>query len=187
MSPVSGIAATWCRDRELARKAAEFFVANVDASNYASPSDFIDGRMDANMDGWAPDFAEALAKEFENTAADNEHRRLAVASAGDEIVAIAIAVVAVSTRGSWCMIEDFVVRSDLRKRGLGRSFQKWMETSMSRRGVRHVFIEVSSRNPGSIAFATENGFKACGLLMHKTLQPPPDDTPAIAMKAVQET
>lgn len=163
---MTGVSSDWAGPSEDAEALAGFFVSNTDPS-YISHGEILCGRA-VDPTTWVTNLREVVCEEFTGILAGHKpDSRVAIARHEGALVGLAI----VAFDGDRAVLEDMVIASDLRGRGLGREFLSGLEALLREQGVRVVLLESGIHNAGAHAFFHREGFDTVSVTMLKELNP----------------
>jgi GNAT superfamily N-acetyltransferase len=161
----------WCADRKAAPALAEFFAANV-GPEYISHGEIQTGRAD-KPGSWRPGLsgfiADELGRRLQEQITPAGDFGVVTARAGGELVGLALMSFHVDNSPAYGVIEDLVVGSRQRDRGIGRQILQWIEEDARRRGVSQLFLESGVANRRAHAFFEREGYHTCSVTMMKVL------------------
>lgn len=161
----------WCEDPSRVDELADFFAAQVSA-DYVSHSELQSGRA-CEPGRWNDDLAGVLCGELTGMlAAGTEGGRLvAVARQAGRLAALGLVSVRRDGEGpaAFATLEDLIVGDAYRGSGLGRSMLSWLETELTARGIRRLFLESGRKNLAAHRFFERNGFIPVSVVMMKDL------------------
>jgi GNAT superfamily N-acetyltransferase len=140
---------------------ANFIMQNVDQS-YITASDMLIGRA-ADADGWSGHFMITLLNEIAARLPYRPGQRQRIMTASLDTALLGVALVSFSEYGG--MIEDFVVHSDHRRRGVGTQMLAWIRREAARERVPRLCAEVGPNNHDAQRFFYERRFKPASIVM----------------------
>lgn len=147
--------------------AADFFLANVDAS-YISHGEVQSGRA-LDLSTWSEDARKILINEFSKCLKPDSNHYLGVAWYHGKPTCLAYIQVVRTRKIRFAILEDIVTSKELRGQGLGTALYSWLEEQMKLRGVTQMFLETGLHNSSAHPFLKARGFEDCSLVMTKRL------------------
>ncbi len=166
---ISSVVINWCTDRAAIAELARFFIDNTEP-DYISHGEMQEGRA-LDADHWAPSLEQALIEEMEAALdarpADSRRRWFLSARDDNEIVAFGMVLFEAEALVPYAVIEDLVVRSSERNRGIGSQVLAWIEQEAKQRGCQRIFLESGIRNERAHSFFERAGFRVCSTVMTK--------------------
>lgn len=163
----------WCCDDAEAEQTAQFFVANV-STDYISHTDIQWGRAIA-PDCWSTLLHEKIAGLAKEAA---DHRRtvntasgiwLATAIQSSVLLGMAFVSFRQGEASKFVILEDLIIKSNMRHQGLGSSLLNWISEECRALGFDKVFLESNIHNIRAHEFFHREGFKTLSVVMCRSL------------------
>ncbi len=160
---------TWCKDPADADSAAAFFVRQVSPA-YISHAELQLGRA-IDSEHWSPNLAQLVADEIRAAAANGTRSglRVAMATKGSQLRAMALVSFHCDLDSSYAVIEDLVVDKALRRHGIGNALLIWIEQEVRTAGCQQIFLESGISNREAHHFFEQHGFRPCSVVMRKSV------------------
>jgi len=159
----------WVTDKKLARKLANFFVKNV-STPYISHGELITGRATA-LNSWNKNLFQIIFKELQTKIPKRQtkltNHRIVVATEKDKI--IALAVVHFLPKNNYGFIEDLIVDSSRRGRGIGSVLLAWIEEEARTSRIERIFLESGIHNKLAHHFFEGKKYINCSRIFFKVL------------------
>jgi GNAT superfamily N-acetyltransferase len=165
---------SWCNDPRRAQELAEFFSRNV-GPEYISHGE-LQGRRAISPNQWREDIAEILKAEIElrlSRAADSTSRldgqSILVAQLNQALVALSFVDFVGTAAVPFGIIQDLVVLSSMRSRGVGKAILDWIVAESRLRKIKRLFLESNANNQRTHLFFEREGFQVCSVVMLRSL------------------
>ena len=167
---------SWCHDATAEDALCKLYLDNVSA-DYISHSELQGERADA-PGNWRADLPEIIRGEIRAALShDWEHgdsTLLAVASAGDDIVGMALVSIDTRQRASksFAALDDLVLLPSVRGSGIGSLLVEWVASELRSHGIARLFLECGAHNLTAQSFFQGRGFKQVSVVMLRELDVP---------------
>lgn len=162
------VSLTWIGSDEDTGELAAFFVAHVETS-YISHGEIFCGRATA-PDAWVPDLAAVIRAELDAiVAGDPDDKRAFVARQSGALVGLGIVALRLNARAPHAQLEDVVVDSAWRGRGVGAQILATLVERLRELGARSLFLESGIQNERAHHFFREAGFTTVSVVMRKEI------------------
>ncbi len=170
---VANIEFRWCCVDAEAEQTAQFFVANV-STDYISHTDIQWGRAIA-PDCWSTLLHEKIAGLAKEAA---DHRRtantasgiwLATATQSSVLLGLAFVSFRQSEASNFVILEDLIIKNNMRHQGLGASLLNWISEECRALGFDKVFLESNIDNTRAHEFFRQKGFNTLSVVMCRNL------------------
>lgn len=158
----------WAEHQQHIEDAADFFLANVDAS-YISHGEVQSGRA-LDMSTWSEDARKILISEFGKCLKPDSNHYLGIASQMGKLTCLTYIQVVRTRKIRFAILEDIVTSKELRGQGIGTALYSWIEDQMKLRGVTQMFLETGLHNSSAHPFLVARGYEDCSLVMTKRLK-----------------
>jgi ribosomal protein S18 acetylase RimI-like enzyme len=160
----------WCTDRNAISSIINFFIDNIHI-NYISHSE-VQSLRAIDWNTWNSSLQHLLRSELEYIflcqEGSNEVSKIAIATVGGNITALAIINITMSESRTFVVVEDFIVKSDLRSTGIGSLFYKWIESQFEKN--TYIFLESGANNLSAHSFFQKHGFTICSSIFSKIIR-----------------
>lgn len=166
----------WCRDASEAKALAFLFSSNLTTS-YISHSE-LQGPRAIEPGRWVPNIAEVIQQDLlgrvdsVDDPAPGQNSQLAAGihdSAGN--AGVMLVTFSRAAPVPYGVLEDIVLRSDLRGKGYGRQALDWLDAECRRRGITRLFLESGIGNHRAHELFERDGFKPISVVMMKSIDP----------------
>ena len=170
------ISFSWCHDASAEDTLCQLYLDNVSA-DYISHSELQGERADA-PGNWRADLPEVIRGEIRAALshdwAHGDSTLLAVASAGDDIVGMALVSIDTRQRASksFAALDDLVLLPSVRGSGIGSLLVEWVADELRGHGIARLFLECGAHNLAAQTFFQGRGFKQVSVVMLRELDVP---------------
>ena len=143
-----------------------FFIKNVNESYISFGDIYLCGRATEDLK-WIPNLRDIIVTEIRDILSEKIQNKEVIAAFTDEnLVGFAI----VSKCDDIACLEDIVIDTQLRSKGLGKAFYKMIEDDLRKSGVKIIQLESSPSNHNAHSFFHSEGFKNSSVVMVKKLK-----------------
>lgn len=164
----------WCDEPTRAQELAEFFASHVTPA-YISHSE-LQGPRATSPSRWRERLPEIIRTELEPRLTRNQHeigagdrRPVVVTETDDGLAALSLVTFAASAPIPFAVIEDLIVAPSERGKGIGTTVIEWIAAEARERRIRRLFLESGVHNESAHHFFERSGFKACSVVMLRSL------------------
>lgn len=170
------VSIAWCRDAGRAKTLATLFSNNL-TSSYISHSELQGDRAIAPGQ-WVPDIAKVLQNEIvgrvgnpSDPAAGAATQLVAGIRAGETDVGVMLVTFSRAAAVPYAVLEDIVMRADMRGNGYGQQALDWLDLECRQRGINRQFLESGIENHHAHELFERDGFKPVSVVMMKDVKP----------------
>jgi GNAT superfamily N-acetyltransferase len=165
----------WCRSGGDAVRLSRLFADNLTTS-YISHAE-LQGPRAIDASTWSPDIGAILEADLTSridqpldAVPGEKTSLLAFARAGGGDVAVCLISFSRTSPVAYTEIEDMVVVSAARGKGVGHAFMQWIAEQSKQRAIRRLFLESGITNTHAHEFFEEVGFHQVSIVMMKSLE-----------------
>jgi GNAT superfamily N-acetyltransferase len=165
---------SWCNDVDCAQELADFFSKNV-GPEYISHSE-LQGQRAISPNQWRENISEILREEIEVRLSKSlvrvpglDNQPILVAQLDGALVGLSFVTFAGSAAVPFGIIEDLIVSSAKRGRGVGKVMLDWIVAEARSRKIKRLFLESKADNWKTHRFFEREGFQACSIVMLRVL------------------
>lgn len=157
----------WLQDKFHTDSLVELFVENV-TPEYISYGEVLCGRAKA-ADEWSPDLKKVLTEEIINILSSKTDSRIACSFLDNNIVGFAIVNINKNASTPYAFLEDIIVDSNYRNKGIGKELSNFIEEELTIEGIKQVYLESGINNNSAHRFFENRGYTLMAKVMCKTL------------------
>jgi len=164
----------WCRNGDDAIGLSRLFASNLTPS-YISHAE-LQGPRALDRSTWSPDIVNILEADLVSridqpldAAPGDKTKLLAFAKAAGGHVALALVSFCRTSPIAYTEIEDLLVISGARGRGIGHALMRWIAEQSKQRSITRLFLESGISNTRAHEFFEELGFHQVSMVMMKSM------------------
>ena len=87
----------------------------------------------------------------------------------EDLIGFCFLMVKKKTDCPFIEIQDFLIKPDFQRRGIGNMLLEWIENNLRSEGLKNVFLESGADNHEAHSFFSKKGYSVCSKVFFKEI------------------